>query len=185
MKVWDTRTAICRAAFQGHTDAVTSVNLSQDGSTVVSGSWDNTVKVWDVRTGTCRATLQGHTDWLERVSFSANASRVVSESKDDLVKVWEVEKFLDGQWYVCRATYPRFSPEGRAVSQCDSTRNDAVQCAIDLQGSLRFPDSDDANTLIVFGPFDQAYGPLVDDKILAFNGKGEAFWFQIRRRDGV
>ena len=26
--------------------------------------------------------------------------------------------------------------------------------------------------------------PLVDDKILAFNGNGEAFWFQIRRRQG-
>jgi WD40 repeat protein len=30
-----------------HSDYVTSVAFSPDGSTIVSGSWDNTIKVWD------------------------------------------------------------------------------------------------------------------------------------------
>ncbi len=31
--------------------------------TVVSGSYDKTLKVWDVETGECRRTLEGHTEY--------------------------------------------------------------------------------------------------------------------------
>ena len=35
---------------EGHTDWVSSVCVSADGSRLFSGSWDNTIKVWDVAT---------------------------------------------------------------------------------------------------------------------------------------
>ena len=41
---------------------VNSVAVSADGSTVVSGSDDRTVRVWDASTGDCRRELRGHTD---------------------------------------------------------------------------------------------------------------------------
>ena len=40
---------------------VRSVAVSADCSTVVSGSWDKTVRVWDVSTGDCRRELRGQT----------------------------------------------------------------------------------------------------------------------------
>jgi WD40 repeat protein len=39
------------AELKGHTDWVTSVAFSQDGSQVVSGSRDKTVRIWNVTTG--------------------------------------------------------------------------------------------------------------------------------------
>ena len=78
---------------------------------------------------------------------------------------------------------PRATAEARAAWQAASSRNEATQCDI-VVGSLCIHAAVTANTLIHFGPFDKAYGPLVDDKILAFNGMGKAFWFQIRRRKG-
>ena len=53
----------------------------------------------------------------------------------------------------------------------------------------QFISSDDAadvaEGLIAPGNFDQAYGPLAGDTILAFTANGEAHWFRLRQRDGA
>ncbi len=36
---------------QGHTDSARAVAISTDGSKIVSGSFDNTVRVWSTETG--------------------------------------------------------------------------------------------------------------------------------------
>jgi WD40 repeat protein len=40
-----------------------ALTLLQDG-TLVSGSWDKTIKFWNVNNGQCIKTLNGHTDWV-------------------------------------------------------------------------------------------------------------------------
>jgi serine/threonine protein kinase len=54
----------------GHTDWVTSVSFSPDGSLLASGSWDMTIKLWRVSDGSLVRTLTGHTGGLERVVFA-------------------------------------------------------------------------------------------------------------------
>ena len=44
---------------KGNSDSVASVCMSIDGSRVVSGSRDKTVKIWDATTGACLNTLEG------------------------------------------------------------------------------------------------------------------------------
>ncbi|KAM6493347.1 hypothetical protein JOM56_011481, partial [Amanita muscaria] len=47
--------------FRGHEDSVTSVAFSYNGSKIVSGSYDKTVRVWDANTGVeMLPPLQGH-----------------------------------------------------------------------------------------------------------------------------
>ena len=46
----------------GHTDWVNSVAFSADGSKVVSGSGDNTVKIWSADNGEVLQTLSGEID---------------------------------------------------------------------------------------------------------------------------
>jgi WD40 repeat protein len=46
----------------GHADWVTSVAFSADGSKVVSGSDDNTVKIWSADNGEVLQTLSGEID---------------------------------------------------------------------------------------------------------------------------
>ena len=156
----------CVMTLQGHTHYVTCVALSEDGSTLVSGSFDESVK----RSVEKQRLLQ-----TSRCISSFDES--VERSVEKTVKVW------DARTGACRATYPDASPKARAAWQSVRVQNDAARCDI-VAGSLRIPDPDVATSLVVFGPFRNAVGPLVDDKILAFNGKGEAFWFQIRRRKG-
>ena len=54
--LYDTVTDQEVALLTGHTDSVTSVAFSSDGSMLVSGSWDATVRLWDVVTGQEKAT---------------------------------------------------------------------------------------------------------------------------------
>ncbi|KAG9313381.1 WD40-repeat-containing domain protein [Chiua virens] len=46
VRLWDSRSGIPYFMIQGHTNTVTSVDLSSDGSTLASGSGDHQVRIW-------------------------------------------------------------------------------------------------------------------------------------------
>ena len=62
----------------GHTGWVSAVAVTPDGTRVVSGSMDTTLKVWDLASGRLLATLAGHTDWIHAVAVTPDGTRVVS-----------------------------------------------------------------------------------------------------------
>ena len=107
-----------QAELKGHTNWVSCVAFSQDGSRVVSGSSDEMVRIWNVTTGKVEAELKGHTDEVNSVAFSQDGSRVVSGSDDKTVRIWnvmtgEVEAELKGHtdWVMSVA----FSQDGGRV----------------------------------------------------------------------
>jgi len=67
------------------------VSFSPDGASIVSGSYDGTVKLWSVESGECVTTLAGHSSRVESVSFSPDGASIVSGSYDGTVKVWSVQ----------------------------------------------------------------------------------------------
>ena len=48
----------------GHSGCVNSVVISADGTKVVSGSTDKTIKIWDAASGDVMQTLSGESDML-------------------------------------------------------------------------------------------------------------------------
>ena len=48
----------------GHNASVSSVAISADGTKVISGSSDNTIKIWDAASGDVMQTLSGESDML-------------------------------------------------------------------------------------------------------------------------
>jgi sterol desaturase/sphingolipid hydroxylase (fatty acid hydroxylase superfamily) len=77
-----------QAVLAGHTGAVLAVAVSGDGTRVISGSEDGTVKVWDVATGREVFTLTGHGRPVCGVTLSPDGSRVISGGHDRTLRVW-------------------------------------------------------------------------------------------------
>jgi hypothetical protein len=79
-----------QTVFRGHTDPVLSVSYSPDGTRIVTGSEDKTVRLWDAETGKpVGEPLRGHTSWVNSVSFSPDSTRIVTGSKDKTVRLWD------------------------------------------------------------------------------------------------
>ena len=68
---------------------VNSVAFSTDGTRIVSGSDDKSVRVWDVLMGEQLNVLNGHTELVTLVTFSMDGMRIVSGSCDESVRVWD------------------------------------------------------------------------------------------------
>ena len=73
---------------EGHLYSATSVRFSPDGSLLVSGSRDQTVRVWNTADGSPLATMEGHSGVVTSVVFSADGSLLASGSEDDTAMLW-------------------------------------------------------------------------------------------------
>ena len=74
----------------GHTGWVAGVAVAVDGTRVVSGGYDGTVRVWDLATGRQQAQLTGHHGPAMAVAVAADGTRAVSGGYDGTVRVWDL-----------------------------------------------------------------------------------------------
>jgi hypothetical protein len=73
----------------GHSRSVVSVAFNHDGSRILSGSADKTIKIWDSKTGELLNTLEGHSSSVLSVSFNYDGTKIASGSADSTVKIWD------------------------------------------------------------------------------------------------
>ncbi|KAF4771413.1 hypothetical protein HAV15_004438 [Penicillium sp. str.  len=73
----------------GHQHSVRAV--AAHGDTLVSGSYDCTVRVWKISTGESLHQLQGHTMKIYSVSLDHKRNRCISGSMDHVVKIWSLD----------------------------------------------------------------------------------------------
>ncbi|CAE6404393.1 unnamed protein product [Rhizoctonia solani] len=122
VQLWDVqKRAPASDPFQGHTNGVSSVGFSPDGTRVVSGSYDETVRIWDVERGTTIiGPLEGHIEWVRSVAFSPDGSQVVSGSNDSTIQLWDSRSgrmtgspYEGHTWDVYGVA---FSPDGKYIT---------------------------------------------------------------------
>ncbi|MEE3371446.1 MAG: protein kinase, partial [Planctomycetota bacterium] len=116
---WDRLAASHLLSLAAHTGNVTSVSFSSDGTRLVSGSADTTVKVWDVVTGREMLTFKGHTKQVKSVSFSPDGTRLVSGSADTTVKIWDLatgQEMLTFKGHTKPVSSVSFSPDGTRLA---------------------------------------------------------------------
>ena len=95
--VWDASSGEKLMTLSGHESEIWSISYSPDGSRIVSGGLDKTVRLWNADTGAEIMTLRGHGDSplvagfispVASVAFSPNGKLIASGSYDYTVKIW-------------------------------------------------------------------------------------------------
>ena len=74
-----------------HTDYVRSIVFSSDGTLLVSGSDDYTVKLWDMQTGGVIKAFSGHSGYILSVSISVDCTTIASGSYDHTISLWDIQ----------------------------------------------------------------------------------------------
>ena len=75
-------------SLHGHNHFVSSLALNQDGTKLVSGSWDKTIRLWDVATSKTDAIFKGHTKDILCIGFSRDERLIFSGGMDNTLRYW-------------------------------------------------------------------------------------------------
>lgn len=109
------------ATYRRHTNRVTTVAWSPNGTYIASGSLDQTVQIWAANSTThyTQTIYRGHTAGVQAVTWSPDSKLVASGSSDKTVQVWNA---LTGEHV---ATYSghsdivltvAWSPDGKSIA---------------------------------------------------------------------
>ncbi|MEM7552540.1 MAG: NB-ARC domain-containing protein [Cyanobacteria bacterium P01_A01_bin.84] len=104
----------------GHDISVNSVAFSPDGSTLVSGSTDATMKLWDVSTSQLLQTFPEHQEQgvaIYGVSFSPDGQKIANSSFDGSIRIWDV------QTGKCIQVFPVDNRPVSAIAFCPNDSN--------------------------------------------------------------
>lgn len=117
--------------FTDHTSYVSSLALH--GETLISASWDRTIRWWNIRERKPVRSVDAHQRWVRQLDLHAASNRLASVSDDMTCKLWEADsgkpiRTLTGfDARIPRWDYPNkvfacaLSPDGRHVAAADET----------------------------------------------------------------
>ena len=128
IKVWDARKQEVIYTLQGHTDTITSLQISPDSQILLSNSHDSTVRTWDIRpfapVDRSIRTYDGAPTGLEknliRASWDAKGEKICAGAGDRTVVVWDSRSAkllykLPG--HIAVVNDVRFSPAEEPISK--------------------------------------------------------------------
>lgn len=98
IKIWDLRKNETVQILSGHSDTITGLRTSPDGTYLLSNSMDNTLRIWDMRSYATKnrdvTTLTGHLHTSEKTllkcDWSHDGNHVSAGSGDHKVYIWDV-----------------------------------------------------------------------------------------------
>ncbi|KIM83198.1 hypothetical protein PILCRDRAFT_69471 [Piloderma croceum F 1598] len=144
-----------------HNHSVNSVTYSPDGSNIVFGSGDKTIRVWDASTGVeVLPPLRGHDGPVHSVALSPDGSKIVSGG-DSTIRVWDASTGVemlpplqghnaDGR---VSSTSVAFSPDGsKIVSGCQDSAIRVWDARIGVEVLPPMRGHDSRVNAVVFSP---------------------------------
>jgi WD40 repeat protein len=156
IQVWDASNLSNIATIRGHHGQVTSIVFSSDGSKIVSGSEDGTVRIRPVASSEEQhAPIPGHDACVTQAVFSFDGTRLVSGSDDKTVRIWDgltckeltvLHGHEDLVWTVA------YSPDGARVVSGSRDKTVRVWGALDFREIAVLRGHRSIVTFVTFAP---------------------------------
>lgn len=108
--VVDADTGAGDIVFSGHDGYISELIFAADGHTVLSGSWDNTVRLFQLGETRMANGFSGHTSSIESIQYSPDDDYILTGSLDESVKLWDsrtgaIKKEFDAKGTVSAAFF--------------------------------------------------------------------------------
>ncbi|MDB5314083.1 MAG: High-affnity carbon uptake protein Hat/HatR [Gemmataceae bacterium] len=121
VRVWSpARSSAPGARFRGHESWVTGLALTPGGKTLISGSWDGTLRIWDPETGKEKAQIEAGEAKIFAVAVSRDGKRAAAGGGNGEAFVYDLEGEqllvkLEGYDEEASVTGVGFTPDGNQV----------------------------------------------------------------------
>ena len=156
------------ADFLGHGGPVRTLALSPDGSRLLSGGFDYTVRLWEFGTQTELAVLQGHDAPVNIVAFLPDGRRALTGGADGKLILWDLERkqpLHEVAAHTSQVITLAISSDGRLLASGGWDRTLALWSLDDLTLKARWTQQSNANAL-VFGVDDALFSGHQDGQLL-------------------
>jgi WD40 repeat protein/uncharacterized caspase-like protein len=155
----------------------TALSLSADGTKLLSGGFDGTLKLWDISNGRLLRTFIGHSKEVRSVQFSRDGTQVLSASMDMTVRLWAV---TDGRLLrTTRLSVPEQYQWDIALSP-DGTQVLSAQAPAGTTGTMKLWDVTSGRLLRTFNADVSTLAFSADGRHAATGGGGRSgqvkFW---------
>jgi WD40 repeat protein len=115
----------------GHSSQVEAVSYSSDGTRIVSGARDKTIRVWSAISFEELGRMEGHRDWVNSVTFSPKGTWIVSGSDDYTVRIWrsvDLEHLATLEGHQGRVSSVAVSPDEKRIISGSHDKTVCVWC---------------------------------------------------------
>ncbi len=95
IKIWDLKNNRLVRSITAHTGAISGILITQNGKTIITSSFDNSLTIWRVSDGKALHTMY-HDNSVTGISISPDEKYLVSVSLDKNIHLWNP---ISGDWY--------------------------------------------------------------------------------------
>ncbi|VBB30467.1 unnamed protein product [Acanthocheilonema viteae] len=96
---WQSETYVMKQ--QSHSQSITTVAYSPDGSQIATGAEDGKVKVWSCRSSFCIVTFTEHSSGVSAVCWTSDGKALLSASLDGTIRAHDLVRYRNFRTLVC------------------------------------------------------------------------------------